>query len=281
MTKNERYTYFVDYPSIKEPKMNASVRLFRSLIVLLLTGCLLMLALSPALAQEGDGLSLRLSRDFGYSSGTGKIQGTFSMKTSGPDDLARVEYYIDDEKIGEALQEPFALRFSTDDFPLGIHTLYAMGYTSSGRELRSNEIQAQFVSAEEGWQSGMKIALPILVLVFGAMLISYAVTFIGAKRRGSVPLGAKRNYGAAGGAICPRCERPFSRNMLSPNLLVGKLERCPHCGKWSIARAVPLEILRTAEAAELERAKGSAQPAAEREAEKLRKQVDDTRYQDL
>jgi hypothetical protein len=27
---------------------------------------------------------------------------------------------------------------------------------------------------------------------------------------------------------------PFSRSVLAPNMLVGKLERCPHCRKWAI-----------------------------------------------
>ena len=50
----------------------------------------------PAQAQNNeDELLLSLSRDFGYSSGTGRIQGTFSMKASGPEDLERVVFYID------------------------------------------------------------------------------------------------------------------------------------------------------------------------------------------
>ena len=57
---------------------------------------------SPTHAQtEDERLSLRLSRDFGYSSGGGDIQGTFSMKVSGPEDLERVRRLFDAGKDSE------------------------------------------------------------------------------------------------------------------------------------------------------------------------------------
>ena len=54
----------------------------------------------PALAQE-ETLTLSLSRDWGYGGFGGDIQGTFSFHAKGPADLARVEFYIDDQIIGE------------------------------------------------------------------------------------------------------------------------------------------------------------------------------------
>ena len=82
----------------------------------------------------------------------------------------------------------------------------------------------------------------------------------------------------AGGAICPRCQRPFARGVLSPNLLVGKLERCPFCGKWSVLAARPLAELRAAEAAELASAEGGARPDAADEEERLRREIEESRY---
>lgn len=242
---------------------------------------LILLALihTQAVAQSDSGLVLRLSREFGYSSGMGKIQGVFSMKASGPGDLSRVDFYIDNQKIGSVTQAPFNLRFQTDQYGLGQHTLYALGYTSDGSELRSNEISVEFVSAEEGWQAGLRIALPILVVVFGAMLVSFVLMFISSGKARQTPPGTHRNYGAAGGAICPRCGRPYSRHSFSPNMLFGKLERCPFCGKWAIVRARPLDELRAAEQAEVENSEAEA-PVQDAE-EHLRQEMDESRFQDL
>jgi DNA-directed RNA polymerase subunit RPC12/RpoP len=239
---------------------------------------LLALLNTLAFAQTDSGLVLRLSRDFGYASGTGKIQGVFSMKVSGPENLSRVDFYIDDQKIGTVAQAPFNLRFQTDQYDLGAHTLYALGYTSGGSELRSNEIKVEFVSAEEGWQAGLRIAIPILVVVFGAMLVSFILMFISSGKAKGTPPGARRNYGAAGGAICPRCGRPYSRHVFSPNMVFGKLERCPYCGKWAIVRARPLDELRAAEEAELENSKAGT-PVQEAE-DHLHQEIDESRFED-
>ncbi len=83
--------------------------------------------------------------------------------------------------------------------------------------------------------------------------------------------------GAAGAAICPRCGKAFARNFFSPNLVMGKLCRCPHCGKWSIVpRATPAELA-AAEAAD----RAAAEPAAPAitEAERLRRQIDASKYE--
>ncbi len=234
---------------------------------------------SPAAAQQ-TGLQLNLRRDFGYSSGTGKVQGTFTMRASGPPDLQRVVFYIDAQPVGEAVQAPFQVRFITDNYPLGAHSLYAIGTTAAGVELRSNEIKVQFVTAQEGWQAGLKIAGPLLAIVFGLMALSFLVSFASAGKLKDLPPGAPRTYGMAGGAICPRCGRPFSRHVMAPNMVIGKLERCPFCGKWSIVAAVPLARLRAAEAAELEDAQAGAGAAPADTEEQLRKALEDSRYRE-
>lgn len=247
-------------------------------------GMLVFLALSiagwgaaPAAAQS-ETLKLRLNRDFGYASGTGKIQGTFSLRVTGPADLQRVVFYIDDRVIGEAAQAPFNLRFTTDSYPLGRHVMRAEGFTASGAALRSNEIEAYFVSAEEGWQSGLRVAGPLLAITFGLLLLSGLVSFIGSGKLKQLPPGAPRSYGVAGGAICKRCGRPFPRHVFAPNLVTGKLERCPYCGKWAVVSAQPLPVLRAAEAAEVADAQAGALPEAEDEDARLRKQLEDSRF---
>ena len=238
---------------------------------------LILISARPGFAQEEPELRLSLQRDFGYASGTGDIQGAFTIRASGPQDLQRVVFYLDGAPLGEANQSPFELRFHTESYPLGEHSLSATGFTADGREIRSNPVRVRFVSADEGFQSGMRIVLPLIGIVLGMMVLSFVISFATAGKLKNLPLGAPRQYGAAGGAICPRCGRPFSRHFLSLNMFVGKLERCPFCGKWSILAAQPLSVLRAAEAAELEAAGGEV-VLQETEEERTRKELDQSRY---
>jgi hypothetical protein len=244
---------------------------------------LLLILASPVFAQgDEEQLTLRLSRDFGYSSGRGDIQGTFSMKASGPENLSRVAFFIDDQKLGEITESPFRLRFSTDDFPPGIHRMYAVGYTSGGEELYSNEIQAEFVTAEQGWQQTFKFIIPLFGFIALAVLLSLAVPMLFSRRRtSSLPPGAARNYGIQGGAICPKCQRPFGMHIYGLNLLVGKYDRCPYCGKWSLVRAASPAQLAAAQAAEIEAAAQADQVSSVSEADQLEHDLNDSKYQDL
>lgn len=242
---------------------------------------LLIVTFGSVSAQE-DGITLKLSKDFGYA-WAGDIQGTFSMKVSGPDSLARVEFLIDGVLIGEDMEAPFRLQFNTGDYVLGPHTISALGYTSDGSALDSNEIQSNFVTSEQGWTSTGKFVIPILVVVFGVMLLSFLVPWLMSrgKPKTTVPLGAPRSYGVAGGTICPKCQRPFSRNLLSPNLVIGKLDRCPHCGKWNLVRRASSAQLAAAEAAELEMVSEGEQAPILSEEQRLRRDLEDSRYEDL
>jgi hypothetical protein len=189
---------------------------------------------------------------------------------------------LDDEVFGEAAQAPFNLRFSTDDYPLGLHTFRAVGFTSAGAELSSNTIDVRFVTASEGWQAAGRIAIPLLVIVVGAMLLSLIPTLMSGGKLADVPPGAPRKYGLGGGAICPRCGRPFSLRILAFNLGPGiKFDRCPHCGKWALMRSRNMNDLRAAEAAELEQARLSGTAPVPSAEEKLRKDLDDSRFQEL
>jgi hypothetical protein len=235
-----------------------------------------------ALAQGDGELTLTLSRDFGYSSGTGRIQGTFSLRASGQEDLQRVVFLIDGQPVGEDSQAPFSIQFHTGNYSLGTHTLSAVGYTRDGRVLHSNEIQREFVSAGEGQQAALRIAIPIVGVTFGIILLSTLLPIILGRRRGpGIPLGAPRSYGLLGGTICPKCKRPFSMHIWGFNMLAGKFDRCPHCGRWSLVRRVSPEELKAAEAAELEMAGGGEAAPAVSPEEALRKDLDDSRYIDV
>jgi hypothetical protein len=222
-------------------------------------------------------LTLKMSRDWGYGGFNGDIEGLFSMKVTGPVDLLRVEYYIDNTKIGEVSQIPFNLQFTTNNYPLGIHKLYSVGVSKGGKEYRSNVITANFVPK----QSSTKIILPVLGVILVAILLSTLGPLL--LRRGkhlNIPLGAERNYGAGGGGICPNCHRPFGFPLFSAHLGFSKLAVCPFCGKWSMVRVESISKLREAEKAELEWAKPE-QFSEGPEEEKLRKEIDDSKYQGL
>jgi len=64
------------------------------------------------------------------------------------------------------------------------------------------------------------------------------------------------------------------------NLLVGRLDRCPYCGRWSLVRHRSLAELRAAELAELENAQTDTQLSAVGEEERLRKDLEDSRFHD-
>lgn len=249
--------------------------------IVLISVVIVLVGVTSAEAQAEDGLILRLARNFGYSSGGGDIQGNFTVSVSGPEDLTRVIFYIDGEVMAEVTTPPFIYKFSTGNYPDGIHTLSAVGYTASGAELRSNETRRRFLSAEEAGQNTLKFILPLLGVVFGIMLLSYLFpALLGRGKKQTLPLGAPRNYGILGGAICPKCGRPFGMHIWGLNMMVGKFDRCPYCGKWSIVRRASPQALHEAELAELANANEIQIPTPSPE-EDLKKELEDSRYQDL
>lgn len=235
---------------------------------------------TAALGQSAEPeLILSLRRDFGYG-GFGEIQGTFRLTVSGPENLARVAFLLDDQILGEATEAPWQLRFHTDNFSPGSHTLAARGYTEGGDELYSNEIHTRFLSSQEAGQATTRLIVILLGGILGLMAISALISTLLFRRKGSsTPSGAARHYGLAGGAVCSRCGRPFARHLSAPNMVLGKLERCPYCGKWGILRAASRAELAAAEAAELQQSAASGQAAVLPEDDRLRRDLEDSRYE--
>jgi DNA-directed RNA polymerase subunit RPC12/RpoP len=228
-----------------------------------------------ALAQT-EQLTLRMSRDWGYGGFNGDIQGLFSMKVTGPADLERVVFYIDDTAIGEIKQPPFNLQFTTDNYPSGQHELHAVGYSMSGQEYCSKSITANFVPASESSKAAMRIVLPVLGVVFGAMLLAVLVPLLMGRKTVNLVPGAPRTY-PLGGGVCPKCNRPFAIHFWGLNLYNSKYDRCPYCGKWSVVKFASLDKLRAAEQAELEGE--MAQVPEMTEEEKLKKDLENSKYQ--
>lgn len=239
--------------------------------------CVFLSTLLPPFAvsaqTDEETLSLRLSRDWGFGAGA-QIQGKFSLRVSGPDDIVKVDFIIDGEVVYTSTEAPFRYQFDTDAFPPGMHTLTAIGYKADGAPIYGPEFVRQFLSAEEASSSTAKLVIPLLGVV-GLISVIGILGPVLLGRRKEFKLG---QYGSAGGAVCPRCAFPYSRNYLSPNLLVGKLERCPHCGKWAI---VPRASQKDLEAAE-ERwtREGTSTIAAPSEDKKYEQILNDSRYEE-
>jgi hypothetical protein len=255
--------------------MRRSLPFSRLLVLLALFGCLL----STVKAQGGaPGLVLGMSRDFGYG-GFGEVQGAMRLKVSGPSDLQRVVFLLDDEVMGEATVAPWQLAFHTDSFAPGKHSMTAVGYTSGGLTLQSNEISTRFLSATEAGGATSRLVVSLLGGIGALMLLSFGLTtFLSRGRKAATAPGSPRSYGLAGGAICPGCHRPYARHYLAPNMILGKLERCPHCGKWAVVAARSPAELAAAEAAELAQANSQNALDAAEGADRMAQDLEDSRF---
>jgi hypothetical protein len=239
----------------------------------LLVAGLFMLALTQTAFAQEPALALNISRVFGYGGLDDKIEGLFSLHTDGPDDLVRVVFFMDDNLLAADTEPPFELQFSTNDYALGEHRFYALGSTAAGAELHSNEIVRVFITKEESGQQVIGLVLPLLAGVAAVVTIMLLVmTLLG--RKASFNGG----YGRLGGAVCPQCGLPYALSFWAPSLVAGRLQRCPRCGKWALVRRARPEDLAAAEA----RWRGDAgtQETGEGQAERARRQIDDSRYVD-
>jgi len=248
----------------------------RTLLLLITTTLLALLLAWPVSAQEDTPeLEIKLNRDFGYG-GFGEIQGTFTIRAEGPEGLQAVRFYFNEILLGEDTEAPFAVQFNTDNYPPGVTTFSAVGVLEDGREIQSTEITTKVLSNEESKDRTLGLVGPILGIAAAAIALGAIIPALLGKKGTTGPIG---EYSMAGGTVCPRCKFPFSRNTLSPNLVVGKLERCPHCGKWSIrARASQAEL---SAAEDRLRASRDETPTIETDPQdSLRRALDDSRYDD-
>ncbi len=202
--------------------------------ILLIT--LLGLSFSSVFAQDGSQFGLRLRRDWGYGAGA-DIQGRVTLSLSGETGtLSKVVFYMDDAVMAEVSEAPFSFSFSTDDYPSGLRRMSAIVFTSDESSQEVAPITYNFLSKDAASSASTKI----MVLVIGLILVSLAVSvFISSRNKGS----ETANGGMNGLAVCQRCGKTFPRSILGLNVVVGKFERCPHCGKWQLTRrASPAEI---------------------------------------
>ncbi|WP_420641871.1 Ig-like domain-containing protein [Candidatus Leptofilum sp.] len=242
---------------------------------LIFTVLLSLVVVATAVAQETSSLQLRLNRDFGTGLGS-NIQGRFSFRVEGPDNLETVSFYIDDQLVGEDSEAPFRLQFETDRYALGTHTLYAIGQTADGQTIESNRLTRNFISGGDSTRIALYIIIPIIVIAIGGRFLASRISNRGRKSGEQESLNV---HGPVGGTICPKCNKPFARHIWGLNVVVGKYDRCPHCGKWSLVRALPADQLDAAvEAMEAEAAQDKSQSTHEDDDESWRKRLDDSKF---
>ncbi len=240
---------------------------------ILLVMAVLLIPVTAFAAQDGTRLQLGLIRNFGYG-GLGKIQGNFTLKISNPPaELSEVRFYIDGELLESVETEPFNFKFHTSAFDDGEREMSAEGTLADGTILESNHISKVFLSSDQAWGETQNLIGPILIGTAVLTLLGVGVPLLASKNKNFI-LG---KYGPAGGVVCPRCELPFSRSAFSPNLLVGKLVRCPHCGKVSILPRASSASLQEAESRYTRKDEpGTIHPGKG----DLQKQLEDSRFED-
>ena len=235
--------------------------------------CLLM-PFGSVQAQADGSIDIKLTRTFGYRAGD-RIQGRFAVEAISDAALEEVTFLIDGKVLEVIDEEPFRTSFSTGDFELGSHRIDVYALTANGTGLEAKALELTFISAEESWQVGGRLSAWILGGTLLLMAAGMAFSGWFARDKSRFELGV---YGAAGGAVCGRCQLPFSRHVFAPNLGVGKLERCPHCGQVAIvARASRSALASAEERYQRDRVRG--QREGQQEQERYQQQLEDSRYE--
>ncbi|MCK4800658.1 MAG: hypothetical protein KAS84_01600 [Anaerolineales bacterium] len=243
-------------------------------VLIFLLAILLLLLPTGVLAQQAQpGLQLGLIRNFGYG-GLGKIQGRFTLRINDPPaQLETVEFYFDDKLILMSKESPYEFKFHTSNFQDGEHVFSAVGNLKDGTQVESNRITKVFLSSEQAWVETQDLLVPLLLFTGILTVLGLAVPILASRKKEFV-LG---KYSPAGGVVCPRCELPFSRSILAPNLLVGKLVRCPHCEKISVRSRASLSQLQEAENKFRNNEPGMVTKNADQDYRKL---LDESRYEE-
>lgn len=200
---------------------------------------LLAVSFSPALAQNGEAdWSLNLRRDWGYGMGS-DIQGKMTLSLSGDlSNVSRVLYFFNNDMVSEQTREPFRFSFNTDEFVSGLNTIHAEVHTIDGKVSSLSPLVYNFLSSDQASNAAIKMIGSIVGIT---LLVSALSFFISSRNRGQ----NKNGIGHLGLAVCKQCDRTFPRSFFGLNMVAGKFERCPHCGKWQITRrASPEQIAR-------------------------------------
>lgn len=201
----------------------------KSRITFILLVFFLGLSTSLVNAQGESSWTINLRRNWGYGAGS-NIQGSMTLSLSGDlVSITRVEFFIDDQLLSDQNEAPFSFSFNTDNYEEGVHELHARVYTKNGEVISVGPSIYNFLSSADAMNTTFRLIGVILGITLFGMAISY---FISSRSRSS----GERGVGPLGLAVCKRCGQTFPRSFFGINLVAGKFERCPHCGKWQLTR---------------------------------------------
>lgn len=245
----------------------------KSRITFILLVFFLGLSTSLVNAQGESSWTISLRRNWGYGAGS-NIQGSMTLSISGDlVSVTRVEYFIDDQLLSDQNEAPFSFSFNTDNYEEGVHELHARVYTKNGEVISVGPSIYNFLSSADAMKTTFRLIGVILGITLLGMAISY---FISSRSRSS----GERGVGPLGLAVCKRCGQTFPRSIFGINLVAGKFERCPHCGKW--------QLTRRASEAEIEQAERKLHPVDvsnehthETESQPVKDALDDSRFIDM
>ncbi len=127
----------------------------------------LFLALSLTLicvnAEAKPTLSLDFYKNNGYGSGS-DMNGEWTLNTVVSQDVAYVEFYLDNQLQLNATATPFSWNFNTGSYTEGQHTIKAVAYDSAG-ETATEEIQRNFVGFPLTFVVGIIVLVVVVVIV--------------------------------------------------------------------------------------------------------------------
>lgn len=253
------------------------------LIVFLLGACTADITPATQAAEsvvETPAYALNVHRNFGYGGGD-EIKGNFGMAITGDQsEVDFVTYLIDGETMEVVNTPPFELIFETTDFPYGQHDLSAKITLIDGSEVETGVRTFIFATAEQEQAAVKEITIPLLTAVLVAAFLGIFIQMLITRKKGRTPVepGTPRDYGISGGAVCPKCQRPFALHVFSPHLLIYKFERCENCGRWVLVRRATAEELRAAEQEEIRNAKAAIPHEDQVEEKKEKDKIDDSKY---
>jgi len=225
--------------------------------------------------EEEHQIDLGLSRTNGYGGFNGEIQGSFTISASIDADLQSVIFYYNDFVLGEDTEAPFKLNFNTNIIDPGPVDFSAVGILANDIVVMSNILQRTVLSDEDVKDSMLGMLGPILAVVAIVVVGGFLLQIRSGKKGDAFTPG---KYSPAGGAVCRKCEMPFSRSVFSPNLLVGKLVTCPHCGKISVLPRASAASLAEAEDRYMDSLTGDQKQSEENGEDKLQKMIDDSQF---
>ena len=139
---------------------------------------------------------------------------------------------------------------------------------------------ANYALAQEDGTTDRTIYIVIIIL---ALSLSGRAISAWLANRNRQQVGLPPIRGPLGGTICPNCAKPYAFHLWSIKLVLARIDRCPHCGKWKIVKRYPQDVLEASAEAMTAAQEGatavSLHPTLSHD-DQLRKNLDDSRFED-